>query len=196
MGTFDAFGTNAVADEVLVDMWHGGHMVASRVRLTGVDEGIACTVTTVLRGADDGTRVVDALAHFFPEVTAPDDLAPPSFGVNQDRTLEWTELSMNAFLDALHQQRILDTALDAMSRFLHDETTHFHIGRQAAAAGKVSFPIPDEQPVGGTFDVRLTGRGLGDWLEAATWHPGRSQVPRAIGDERSMTQDGEASTWH
>lgn len=196
MRTFDAFGTDAAADEVLVGRWCERSMVGSRVRLTGVGEGIVCTVTTLLRGADDGLRAVDALMNFFPDVTAPDDLMPPQFGEEQERSLTWTNLSMNAFLDALHQQRILDTALDAMSRSLEGETTQFFIGRQAAAAGKVAFPIPDEQPVGGTFDVQLTGRGLPDWLEAATWHPGRSQVPRTIGDERSMSEDGEASTWH
>ena len=126
-------------------------MVASRVRLTGAGEGIVCTVTTLLRGADDGRRVVDALMNFFPDVTVPEDLTPPQFGQEQERTLMWSDLSMNAFLDALHQQRILDTALDAMSRSLEGETTHFCIGRQAAAAGKVAFPIPDEHPAVGRF---------------------------------------------
>lgn len=171
-------------------------MVTGRIRLTGIDEGIDCTVSTRLRGADSPTKTVLALQTLFPDAELPDGLQEPAFGVPQNILLRWEKQGMNTFLDALHQQRILDTALDAMSRNLENHTTTFTIARQAAAAGKVAFPIPDEHPVGGAFEVHLTGQGLGDWLEAATWHPGRAQVPRSIGDERSMTEDGEASTWH
>ena len=45
------------------------------------------------------------------------------------------------------------------------------------------------------FEISIVGKGLGDWLQAATWHAGRSQVPRHINDERSMDEDGESSTW-
>ena len=51
-------------------------------------------------------------------------------------------LSLAVFLQQLHEQRILDTALDAMSRNMDGETTVFEIGRLAAVAGKIAFPIP------------------------------------------------------
>ena len=171
-------------------------MVAGRIRLTGVDEGIECTVSTRVRGADSPSKVLDALQTMFPEATRPEHLHEPVFGTPQDAELIWGHQGMNTFLDALHQQRILDTALDAMSRRLSDEQTTFNISRQAAVKGKVAFPIPNEHPVGGTFEIHLSGRGLSEWLEAATWHPGRTQVPRSVGDEQSMNIDGEASTWH
>ena len=95
----------------------------------------------------------------------------------------------------LHKQRILDTALDAMSKNLQDRTTVFELSRQAALAGIVSFPLPNEIPLGGVFTVTLVGDDLNDWLEAATWHAGRDSVPRTIGDDNTMAVDGEAATW-
>ena len=88
-----------------------------------------------------------------------------------------------------------DTALDAMSVNMNEESTTFQISRQAAVAGKIAFPIPGDRPVGGVFEISIIGNGLADWLQAATWHPGRSQVPRHINDERSMNDDGESATW-
>ena len=38
---------------------------------------------------------------------------------------------------------------------------------------------------------------LEDWLEAATWHSGRENIPRRIGDEFTMDEiTGDAVTWH
>ncbi len=110
---------------------------------------------------------------------------------------EWvfTQVSMRTFLSFLHEQRILDTALDAMARELSENRTVFSISRQAALAGKISFPIPGEEPLGGVFTLEIEGEGLGEWLQAATWHPGRTQVPRSVHDDRAMDDDGEASTW-
>ena len=61
--------------------------------------------------------------------------------------------------------------------------------------GKIAFPIPGESPLGGVLTIEIEGDGLEDWLQAATWHEGRSQVPRAINDDLAMADDGEASTW-
>ena len=44
--------------------------------------------------------------------------------------------------------------------------------------------------------IEIEGDNLDDWLEAATWHSGRENIPRRIGDEFSMLCDGDASTWH
>ena len=82
-----------------------------------------------------------------------------------------------------------------MSKNLQGNTTEFELSRQAALAGKVAFPLPNEIPLGGVFTITLTSDGLGDWLEAATWHSGRDSVPRTIGDDNTMNADGEAATW-
>ena len=89
----------------------------------------------------------------------------------------------------------MTTASNAMSLEMNGNTTSFSIARQAAVAGKIAFPIPGDEPVGGVFRITITGTGLEDWLQAATWHSGRGQVPRHIKDERSMDDDGESTTW-
>ena len=54
-------------------------------------------------------------------------------------------LSMNNFLKMIHQQAILDTALDVMSMNLTGQRTHFEILRQASIAGKIAFNINSSQ---------------------------------------------------
>ena len=58
-------------------------------------------------------------------------------------------VSPEHFLELLGGQRILDTALDAMSLNIHGDSTTFLISRQAALSGKVAFVLETEQTVGG-----------------------------------------------
>ena len=102
---------------------------------------------------------------------------------------------MNEFLILLHKQQILDTALDSMSRNLSSGDTEFQILRQAAISAKIAFNIPGENPLGGLITIRLKGKNLQDWIEAATWHKGRDSIPRSINDELAMDKSGEATTW-
>jgi predicted RNA binding protein with dsRBD fold (UPF0201 family) len=171
------------------------NMSAPLLRLSGVGEGIEICIETTLKGADSPTKVADSIVKLFPEFPIPANCDEPVLG--QGSNFEWkaTQIDMAHFLKLLHQQRILDTALDAMSKNLQGRTTVFELSRQAALAGKVSFPLPNEIPLGGVFTVTLTSDDLNDWLEAATWHSGRDSVPRTIGDESTMAADGEASTW-
>lgn len=171
-------------------------MDGPRLRLTGIGEDLSTTVVTVLSGADSPRRVLQAIHSFFPEANVDSMPDEPSFGSAVDELWSFEGLPMQTFLAALHEQRILDTALDFMSRDIVEDSTEFTISRQAAIVEKISFPIPGKEPVGGVITVRLQGSGLKEWLEAATWHNGRAQVPRTIHDERSMLDDGEASTWH
>jgi predicted RNA binding protein with dsRBD fold (UPF0201 family) len=83
-----------------------------------------------------------------------------------------------------------------MSANLDASGTIFHISRQAALAGKVAFPLPGDNTLGGVITVEIGGENLEDWLEAATWHGGRENIPRKVGDEFTMDQEGEAVTWH
>ena len=170
-------------------------MDGSRLRLTGVGEGFTIKITTTLSGVDSPAKVLMALNNLFPEVTRPALEQEPSIGHPVDTAWVFNDVSLATFLQQLHEQRILDTALDAMSMNITGTTTIFRISRQAAVAGKIAFPIPGDDPLGGVFTITIAGEGLEDWLQAATWHAGRSQVPRNINDDHAMTEDGESTTW-
>jgi len=170
-------------------------MVDQRLRLSGVGEGFSVLVSTQIRGADSPVQVGNALLNVFPDAGIPQETPEPVFGKASNLDWSFENVSLKTFLQLLHEQRILDTALDTMARGMQGDKTEFSIARLAALAGKIAFPIPGEAPLGGVFTVTIEGNGLDEWLQAATWHPGRSQVPRSINDERAMTEDGDASTW-
>ena len=71
----------------------------------------------------------------------------PTLGQPVNAAWEFKDVSLGAFLQQLHEQRILDTALDAMSMNIDGDSTTFHVSRQAAVAGKVAFPIPGDEPL-------------------------------------------------
>ena len=164
------------------------------LKLTGTGEGIDITISTTLVGADSPAKVGEAITNIFPEFPVPEE-QEPEFGSGINSQWSAKDVSLKEFLHLLHQQRILDTAMDVMSRNFNSGVTKFDISRQAALAGKVAFPLPDETPLGGVFTIELASDDLKDWIEAATWHNGRDMVPRSIADERAMAGDGEASTW-
>ncbi len=166
-----------------------------RLRLTGIDEGYSVLVSTKLCGADDPEIVLDAVLKLFPDFTCglPEK---PSFPTKQDDVLAAEGVSLKTFLEAINNQAILDTSLDSMSANLDNSGTIFHISRQAAMAGKVAFPLPDDNPLGGVITVEIGGENLADWLEAATWHSGRENIPRRIGDDFTMDEKGDAVIWH
>lgn len=170
-------------------------MVEHRLRLTGIGEGMRVRVQTELKGADSPRNVQQALLNLFPDISADEHPNEPEFGNAIDVVWSHDGVSLGPFLQQLHEQRILDTALDAMSQSLRENCTRFAVSRLAAYAGKIAFPIPGENPLGGVLTIEIEGDGLEDWLQAATWHEGRSQVPRAINDDLAMADDGEASTW-
>lgn len=166
-----------------------------RLKLTGVDEGYSVVVSTKLVGADDPEIVLDSILKIFPEFACgiPES---PKFPTEQNDIIASEGVSLSTFLELLHNQSILDTALDSMSANLDQTGTVFDLSRQAAMAGKVAFPLPGDNPLGGVITVEIEGENLGDWLEAATWHSGRENIPRRIGDEFTMNSDGNAVTWH
>ena len=165
------------------------------LKLTGKNEGIVVTVESLLSGADSPTKVADCITKIFPEFNCSTQLNHPELGLAEEQVIRDENLSMNEFLMLLHKQQILDTALDSMSRELSAEQTHFQILRQAALSGKIAFNIPGEKPLGGVITIKLQGKNLKDWIEAATWHKGRDSIPRSVDDEMAMDDSGEASTW-
>jgi len=171
-------------------------MVSQRLHLSGIDEGLEVRVVTKLRGADSPSKVSHCLRQLFPDLqewTLPEE---PSYLQPIDIDWMFEHVNLRHFLSVLHQQKILDTALDVMSANIHNNSIQFSLSRQAAFSGKIAFPIPNEVPLGGVLEVYIEGIGIRDWLEAATWHPGRTTVPRMIDDDLAMHPDGDSSTWH
>lgn len=171
-------------------------MTGINILLNGVDEGVKVVVSTKVSGAESPMLVIESIQNIFPDFNNQFDIDEPSFGKPSDYQLSQENLSMNTFLRLIHQQAILDTALDVMSLNLVDNHTSFEILRQASMVNKVAFNLSDQNPLGGVIKIELSGEDLPAWIEAATWHKGRDVVPRRIDDERTMNSDGEASTWH
>jgi predicted RNA binding protein with dsRBD fold (UPF0201 family) len=178
-----------------VEVVLGRSMQEPMLRLNGVNESLQIRIETALRGADIPQRVELAVLTLFPEFPVPKHLQSPQLGQASDTVWTAENVSLATFLKLMHEQRILDTALDAMTVSFEGSKTQFSLLRQAAIVGKVAFPLPGESPLGGLINVYLEGQNLGDWLEAATWHKGRDTVPRSIQDDNTMGLDGEAVTW-
>ena len=152
-------------------------------------------VSTVVRSHDDPNKVVDSVRSIFPEWSPKRTLEKSDFPLRRDsEEISGNVDSLDNLLSILRDNRVLDTALDAMSMQADEEGTVFSLSRQSASIGKVSFVL-EGSPLGGTMEISLTGRDIVIWLEQATWHNGRDIVPREVGDEFAMTEDGEASEW-
>ena len=152
-------------------------------------------VSTVVRSHDDPNKVVDSVRSIFPEWSPKRTLEKSDFPLRRDsEEISGKVDSLDNLLAILRDNRVLDTALDAMAMQADEEGTVFRLSRQSASIGKVSFVL-EGSPLGGTMEISLTGRDIVIWLEQATWHNGRDIVPREVGDELAMTEDGEASEW-
>ena len=167
----------------------------ARLFLTGITEGFSVIISTVISGADRADYVVEAINKIFPDFESkiPQE---PTFPSTKKHILVCENVALDTFLLKLYNQKILDTALDCMSLNLDATGTVFNISRQAALASKVAFVIEDTEPLGGVITIEINGEGLGDWLEAATWHEGRDYMPRKIRDDLSMDSSGEPRVWH
>ena len=165
-------------------------------RADGIDQGIEVTISTDVSLGESIARIVDAVRCIFPEFSTSTNLSPSSFPCsNQKISLQSEGMSLANFLGLAAQQRVLDTALDSMSEHLIDDVSIFSISRQAAMVEKISFCRKGESVLGGIITITLKGLQLAEWIEEATWHPGRDAVPRNVRDELSMGEDGEPITW-
>ena len=165
------------------------------LRLNGVNENLRITIQTELRGADSPEKVKQALLTIFPEFPSQEEVECPTLGDAIHETWKGEQVSLETYLKLLHEQRILDTALDAMTICFDGTKTTFELLRQAAIVGKIAFSLAEEQPLGGVISVTLEGEHLTDWLEAATWHKGRDIAPRSIKDDLAMNDEGDSVTW-
>ena len=166
-----------------------------QMRLSGRDEGINVVVSSLCAACDDPEKVIQSIKNIFPEFET-SSYENQTFPSAQKYLITEENQSMSNFIQIVSDQRILDTTMDHMAFGLSDRNTRFNISRQAAAAGKIAFPIPGETPFGGVIEIQLIGDDLPQWIEAATWHSGRQYVPRGIGDEFAMRKDGEVRHWH
>ena len=152
-------------------------------------------VSTIVRSHDDPDKVFDSIRSIFPGWRPDSTLEKSDFPISRDsEEISGNVDSLDNLLSILRDSRVLDTALDAMAMQADEEGTVLSLSRQSASIGKVSFVL-GESPLGGTMEVSLTGRDIVIWLEQATWHNGRDIVPREVGDELAMTEDGAASEW-
>jgi predicted RNA binding protein with dsRBD fold (UPF0201 family) len=154
------------------------------------------TVSTRVMPHESLEKCIGAVIRLFPDWQVESTVESNEFPIGRKMAaLECEGCAPDAFLHQLAEQRILDTALDAMSIHLNRDSTWFQLSRQAANAGKIAFILEDEKPIGGVIHVRMQSPDMADWLEAATWHAGRREVPREIGDVLAMTRKGQVNEW-
>ena len=152
-------------------------------------------VSTLVRSHDDPDKVKDSVTSIFPDWEPSNFPEKSSFPVTRSSEVISAEIeSIDGLLSILRENRVLDTALDAMAMNAHEGGTVFYLSRQSASVGKVSF-ILEGNALGGLIEVTLDGTDIEMWLEQQTWHVGRESIPREVGDEYSMYSDGDASEW-
>ena len=152
-------------------------------------------VSTLVRSHDDPYKVKDSVTSIFPDWQPSNFPKKSSFPVTRSSEVFSAEIqSIDGLLSILRENRVLDTAMDAMAMRAHGRGTVFYLSRQSASIGKVSF-VMEENALGGLIEVTLVGQEIEIWLEQQTWHKGREIVPREIGDEYSMDHNGDASEW-
>ena len=152
-------------------------------------------VSTIVRSHDDPEKVIDSVRSIFPDWSPNNTPENSDFPIIRDsEEISGKADSLDNLMSILRENRVLDTALDAMAMQADEVGTVFSLSRQSASIGKASFVL-EESPLGGTMEISLTGRDIVLWLEQATWHNGRDVVPREVGDELSMTETGEAAEW-
>ena len=153
------------------------------------------TVSTTVLPHEDAARVIEAVRGVFPQWECEFEKQEREFPIEDSPyRLTGKASSLDHVFDQAEKNRILDTAFDAMTQDLEDDTTTFSLSRQAAFVGKVAFVV-DERPFGGIMDVSLSGEELGLWLEQQTWHEGRHSIPRSAGDDLTMHDDGIPTEW-
>ena len=153
-------------------------------------------ISTTIQSHENPELVVRAVKNIFPDWVPNGNTERRAFPhEGSAEILHGNATSMDLFLEAIAKQNIMDTALDAMSLEMENgRYTDFSISRQAALAGKVSFPL-EERSAGGVIDISISGEGVDFCLEKVTWHRGRTKIPRNVGDDFSMSKDGTPNEW-
>jgi len=91
------------------------------------------SVSTVVQPHEDATKVVDSVKAVFPDWVP--DRIPENAAFPNERggvLITGSAESLDTLLESARNQRILDTALDAMTMELEGDSTGFALSRQAA----------------------------------------------------------------
>jgi predicted RNA binding protein with dsRBD fold (UPF0201 family) len=153
------------------------------------------TISSIVQPYEDLEKIIQSIKVFFPDCEIKKNLGKEEFPTeNVEEEIYGKSCSLEYLLNQIRIQRILDTALDVMTLNCDSDSTYFHISRQAAVAGKVSFVV-DEKTLGGMIKINISGEDIDIWLEQQTWHEGRNEIPRFSGDELAMRSDGEPTEW-
>ena len=150
-----------------------------------------------LNPVDSKDLVIMAIKEIFPNAKIPElKENTKTFPIRDDiECLTIKDIDFDYFFECIHANKIADTALDCMSQNIENETSHFRISRQAALAGKISFVLENEYPLGGWFELSVKSTNIIAWIEEMTWHSGRDEVPRTVDDELKMRRDGVPQDW-
>lgn len=112
------------------------------------------TVATPVKPTEDAAKVETALLRFFPGAVV--DRAPDA--------LRATTTDLAAFRSRVWELRIIDTVRGQLLHGAKAKTLRFRLAKQAAAAGKVSFP-PTPHPLG-DLDVHAEVEPGDPWPDA------------------------------
>jgi predicted RNA binding protein with dsRBD fold (UPF0201 family) len=115
---------------------------------------VRVTVATPVRPTEDAAKVEAALRRFFPDADverAPDALRATAGGLEAFRARVW-------------ELRIIDTVRGQLLHGASGPALRFRLSKQAAAAGKVSFP-PTPHPLG-DLEVRVEVEPSDPWPDA------------------------------
>ncbi|MDR0791305.1 MAG: hypothetical protein LBE47_02070 [Methanomassiliicoccaceae archaeon] len=103
--------------------------------------------------SEDPERVMRAVSNIFPDA---------ALDVNENMiTAEQTD--MRHFGEQIRRQRILDTARSVMIKGRKGERSVFHMNKQTAYAGKISFV--EEKTILGTIKVTLEADDITEFIE-------------------------------
>ena len=154
------------------------------------------TIKAEISASDSLSNVIMAIQELFPNAKIPDTKKINNFPIKiEKKDIIINNIDYKFFFERIHETRIADTALDCMSHNLFSNRTTFKISRQAALAGKVSFVLDNEFPLGGIFEIEVESENINAWIEEMTWHKGREEIPREINDELKMRRDGTSQDW-
>ena len=153
-------------------------------------------IETRIGAHENPEKIMEAILTLFPDFQPDSDIEIEDYPRSQPwMTIQGPATDLSPFLQNLREQRILDTAMDAMSMDITEQSTMFRISRQAALVGKVGFVLEGDSSLGGDLRVLLEHDDIQNWIESATDHPGRRNVPRSIGDNQGMEMDGSPREW-
>ncbi len=164
--------------------------------LVGLDGAVLrARASTPLYPSEDPQKVRQALRHLFP------DVEPTSVG--EELVVE--TVSLDHFRKLIWKQRILDAARKTLLRSIDASGSRatFHVGKQAACNGHVSFAVERDVPLGNIEieiegdDLEATFKGMAPMTlrghpvseEKAEKELAKRRAARAVGGEMKVREE-------